>query len=348
MMRISAKSLIFALAAAILSATLSGCVQPCESAQACRLAAEKRSVDYAKPENWVMLPDCPAEERKPIDVFYVYPTVFASRKHAVMHWDSEEMRTKTRNIAGQQTGPFLPVGNVYAPFVRQGELHLVLAALAERPGTDAPMEIGFRDTVDAFRYYLKHWNGGRPFILVGHSQGAYDLLALLKREFKDPALRKKLIAAYLIGCPITDADLAGNPHLKMAEGPIDSGVIVTWNSEAREAAPSLFTGRPGTRCINPLNWRTDAVPAPAAANVGAVFFDGEGRITGEIPAFCGAEIRPETGALVVTPEFPGQYDSSLLGAGIYHMNDIYFFYRNLEINARDRAASYFNAGGQEK
>ena len=347
-MRISAKSLIFALAAAILSATLSGCVQPCESAQACGLAAEKRTVDYAKPENWVMLPDCPAEERKPIDVFYVYPTVFASRKHAVMHWDSEEMRTKTRNIAGQQTGPFLPVGNVYAPFVRQGELHLVLAALAERPGTDAPMEIGFRDTVDAFRYYLKHWNGGRPFILVGHSQGAYDLLALLKREFKDPALRKKLIAAYLIGCPITDADLAGNPHLKMAEGPIDSGVIVTWNSEAREAAPSLFTGRPGTRCINPLNWRTDAVPAPAAANVGAVFFDGEGRITGEIPASCGAEIRPETGALVVTPEFPGQYDSSLLGAGIYHMNDIYFFYRNLEINARDRAASYFNAGGQEK
>ena len=62
----------------------------------------------------------------------------------------------------------------------------------------------------------------------------------------------------------------------------------------------------------------------------------------------GAEIRPETGALVVTPEFPGQYDSSLLGAGIFHMNDIYFFYRNLEINARDRVASYFNAGGETK
>lgn len=25
------------------------------------------------------------------------------------------------------------------------------------------------------------------------------------------------------------------------------------------------------------------------------------------------------------------------------MNDIYFFYRNIEVNARDRAANYFNS-----
>lgn len=176
-----------------------------------------------------------------------------------------------------------------------------------------------------------------------HSQGAYDLLELLKREFREPALQKKLIAAYLIGCPVTDADLAEAPHLKTAEGPLDFGVIVSWNTEAPEAAPSLFTGRPGTRCINPLNWRTDAVEAPASANIGAVFFDGENRVTGEIPGFCSAKVEPVTGALVAVPQFPGQYDSPILGAGIYHMNDIYFFYRNIEVNARDRAANYFNS-----
>lgn len=342
------RGIFFAAPAVFLLAAASGCVRPCDSVQACLQAQENRSVDYAEKSNWVMLPDVPADELKPVDVFYVYPTVFVSRKHAVMHWDSERMRTKTLNIAKQQTGMFSQLGNIYAPFVRQSELNLALADLAERPGTNTSMETGFRDTADAFRYYMKHYNGGRPFILVGHSQGAFDLLELLKREFRDPGLREKLIAAYLIGCPVTEADLAGNPHLKAAEGPLDLGVIVTWNTEAPEAAPSLFTGRPGTRCINPLNWRTDAVPAPAAANAGAVFFDGEDRVTGEIPAFCGAVVRPGTGALVVTPEFPGQYDSPMLGAGIYHMNDIYFFYRNLEVNARDRAANYFNTREQEK
>lgn len=310
---------------------------------ACIREAETNPVDYSDRANWVLLPDRTPEKLEPVDIFYIYPTVYVSRTHPVMHWDSPKMAAKTRNIALQQTGPFSTLGNVYAPFVRQGELHRALADLAERPGRNESMRFGFRDTEEAFRYYLEHWNGGRPFILVGHSQGAYDLLELLKREFREPALQKKLIAAYLIGCPVTDADLAEAPHLKTAEGPLDFGVIVSWNTEAPEAAPSLFTGRPGTRCINPLNWRTDAVEAPASANIGAVFFDGENRVTGEIPGFCSAKVEPVTGALVAVPQFPGQYDSPILGAGIYHMNDIYFFYRNIEVNARDRAANYFNS-----
>lgn len=253
------------------------------------------------------------EKLEPVDIFYIYPTVYVSRTHPVMHWDSPKMAAKTRNIALQQTGPFSTLGNVYAPFVRQGELHRALADLAERPGPQRSMRFGFRDTEEAFRYYLEHWNGGRRLFLVGHSQGAYDLLELLKREFREPALQKKLIAAYLIGCPVTDADLAEAPHLKTAEGPLDFGVIVSWNTEAPEAAPSLFTGRPGTRCINPLNWRTDAVEAPASANIGAVFFDGENRVTGEIPGFCSAKVEPVTGALVAVPRFRGSTTARFSG-----------------------------------
>ncbi|MDR0933284.1 MAG: DUF3089 domain-containing protein [Victivallales bacterium] len=305
-------------------------------------APKSRFIDYSDKSNWVLLPEISADELKAVDIFYIYPTVFVSKDDALMRWDAAEMQTKTRNIARQQTAMFTTLGNIYAPFVRQAELNRALTDLSDPQSKYPSMETGVQDTINAFAHYLRYYNKGRPFILVGHSQGALDLFELLKRHFSDPALQNKLIVAYLIGCPVTTKDLTENPHLKVAAGELDLGVIVTWNTEAEVAVRSPFTGRPGSYCINPLNWRTDAVPASASANLGAVFFDGENHVTSEIPSFCGAQIRPETGALIVTPACSGKYDSTLLGAGIYHMNDIYFFYRNLEANARDRAANYLN------
>ena len=44
------------------------------------------------------------------------------------------------------------------------------------------------------------------------------------------------VAAYLIGMAIRPEDIAGFPHLRMANGETDTGVIVTYNSEALLAA----------------------------------------------------------------------------------------------------------------
>ena len=60
-------------------------------------------------------------------------------------------------------------------------------------------------------------------------------------------------------------------------------MIVSYNTESPDAGPSIFTG-PGTYCINPLNWRTDSVPADSSRNLGAVFFDG-GRRDGLPPCW---------------------------------------------------------------
>ena len=49
----------------------------------------------------------------------------------------------------------------------------------------------------------------RPFILAGHSQGALHALRLLReRVAAKPALRRRLVAAYLVGAPIYSVDLA--------------------------------------------------------------------------------------------------------------------------------------------
>ena len=335
------RSLFTLFAIALLLA--GGCCQRVATPEASLLREEaSRSVDYADPANWVVLPAQSPETLKGVDIFYVYPTIFVSEEQPFMSWESSPLADKARLITRQQTAPFRSVGNIYAPFVRQGELTRVLKGLEVYPIATDNMQLGFRDVQDAFHYYLKHFNGGRPFILAGHSQGAFALLNLLKREFDNPALEKKLIAAYLFGCPISDADLVEAPHLKLATGERDLGVIVVWNTEAEDAGPSLFTNRPGTRCINPLSWRTDASDAPASMNRGAVFFDDAGNVAREVPNFCNARINPKTGALVVTPSIPGTYDIPLLGKGVYHIYDIYFFFRNIESNAHTRASTYFS------
>lgn len=311
--------------------------------ETCALRNEARCpVDYANPANWVALPATEPETLKAVDVFYVYPTIFVSESQPFMQWDTPPLADKARLITHQQTAPFQSLGNIYAPFVRQGELTRVLKGLEVYPIVTDHMQLGFQDVQDAFHYYLKHLNGGRPFILAGHSQGAFALLNLLKRERECPALKKQLIAAYLFGCPISDADFDEAPHLKLATGARDLGSIIVWNTEAEDAEHSLFTRRPGTRCINPLNWRTDATEAPASMNLGAVFFDASGKVEKEIPAFCNAKINLKTGALIVCPKVPGEYDIPLLGKGVYHTNDIYFFFRNIEANARDRIHAYFD------
>ncbi len=297
------------------------------------------SVDYSRPGNWIILPDAHTPPRE-VDVFYVYPTIVAHEDHPYMDWSSPSVREKAVNIAAQQTGVFSDIGTIYAPYYRQGEYFRVIREAAAKPEDQVYTRLGIEDIRKAFRYYLEHYNKGRPFILFGHSQGAMVLLELMKSEFRDPKIRGRLVAAYLIGYPKMPKTFPDHPHIRLARGACDTGVVICYNSESPDAVKSIFTG-PDTYCINPLNWRTDDSKADASMNRGAVFFDGKNHIVSEEKNFCSAVINPETGALIVVPAKPGKYDSELMGKGVYHMNDIYFFYRNLADNARERVGAFW-------
>lgn len=193
-----------------------------------------------------------------------------------------------------------------------------------------------QDTADAFAYYMKYWNQGRPFILLGHSQGAMNLYCLL-RDQKEMSVRNGFVAAYLIGLPKVTKDRFSidfaSREITTAQSERDLGVVIVWNTQNAEAADSMFSG-PGVLCINPLNWRTDEKAAGASENRGAVFYDYKTGKTERKAAFCGAKVDSKKGALIVDLPSVGEYDrNGTMGKGIFHGNDICFFAENLRFNA---------------
>ena len=155
------------------------------------------------------------------------------------------------------------------------------------------------------------------------------------------------MACYAIGWSITEEEIAEYPHLRFASGEDDTGVIISFNSEAESVTDSILIPE-GTRtlAINPLNWRTDSTPAGKEARTSAPASQiTAGTSSSEIPQLTGAYIDPVRGALKVTDVTPEEYPPglSIFPEGVYHLYDYQFFYRNLQQNVAVRLSAYLRA-----
>lgn len=290
--------------------------------------------DYTVTSSWAHLPE---NAEKPVDVFYVYPTIYAEESPLNMDFTRKDLQGRIANLMFSQAGVFTPTANLYAPYYRQ--MSFAVLNPEEDMYQNRYFRIGAGDVTQAFDFYLKNHNDGRPFILAGHSQGSMVLVNLMQKRFDDPALQKQLVAAYLIGYSVTDDDLKKFPWLKSAAGKDDTGVIISYNTQAPNTtgSPVLL---PGAICINPLNWKTDGTPAEKPLNLGAVFYDNQGKLFKDVSGYCGATINSKIGALETSP--PETLDIGNFPKGVYHKFDYPFFYRNLEKNIKTRCAAYLN------
>lgn len=289
--------------------------------------------DYSTAQSWASLPQTPD---KPVDVFYVYPTIYPEASPKNMDITRDDLRGRVQGLLKAQAGVYSASANLFAPYYRQ------VSFTCLDPDVDMYQNRYFRVGADdvrrAFEYYLAHDNDGRPFILAGHSQGSVVLLGLLRDRMYDPQLREQMVAAYIIGYSVTGQDLKEYPWLKIAQGADDTGVIITYNTQAPGATGSPVLV-PGAMVVNPLNWTTDATPADKSQNLGAVFFnDMTGELLREEPHYIGARVNPEVGALEVIP--PEKMEIGHFPKGVYHKFDYAFFYRNLQKNVAERIAAY--------
>ena len=138
--------------------------------------------------------ETPKAARKPkVDCFYVYPTVSNQNGDIATQTADPEIKS----IALYQASRFSQVCRVFAPLYRQ----VTVPALSRGKYVAAP---GDKDLLQAWKTFLSKYSKGRGFVLIGHSQGSFRLITLIKSQIdKNAKLRARLVSAILLGGNVT-------------------------------------------------------------------------------------------------------------------------------------------------
>lgn len=160
-----------------------------------------------------------------------------------------------------------------------------------------------------------------------------------------PDIYERMVASYMIGNAATKDWLADNPHVIMATGAGDTGVLITWNTEGPENVNQYNMVVPeGSVCINPINWTTDGTYASAEENLGCLV-QNEDETYSVVKGFADAKVDLDRGSVIVSSVDPDIYalpEASwpMFGSESYHSSDYAFFYANIHENAKLRISNY--------
>jgi Protein of unknown function (DUF3089) len=176
-----------------------------------------------------------------VDLFFVHPTTFRSARFNQAVEDAAANAVTDREVIGPQALLFADCCRLFAPRYRQASSR----AFAEMGGDgDRAYDLAYGDVLRAFDWYLAHENGGRPFLLAGHSQGALHVLRLLQERVAGRALAARLVAAYAVGIgiplPVFGREL---PGLVPCSGPARTRCVLSWNSYAEGSDATGFVAR---------------------------------------------------------------------------------------------------------
>lgn len=308
-------------------------------------ASGTQASDYSKAEHWLSVPSV---ADKAVDIFYLYPTAWQKvdkNEPDICAIDNPSMLRGANKAFARQATAFETVGNIYAPYYRQVGIEYCLS-LPLQEQNNVVGGIPKADAFAAFDYYIDNYNNGRPFILAGHSQGSNVLLFLLAEYMKEhPEVYERMIAAYVIGYSVTDSYLAQNTHLKFASGPSDTGVIISYNTEA----PNVIGKSPvvllGAVAINPISWTREDGLSTAEQSLGSIVLNHEGGIAAEnVKNYADARVDKVKGVVVcstadVDKLAPG---NQIFPKGVYHSFDYPFYYYNIRENAENRIKNFLN------
>ncbi|WP_257890550.1 DUF3089 domain-containing protein [Rhodococcus sp. USK10] len=178
------------------------------------------------------------EADKPVDCFYVYPTV---SDQLALNADLTA-QPEVQSIASYQAARFAGRCRIFAPIYRQ--MTFVPGIAAGLAG--APLaQTGYGDVLAAWNDYLAHDNNGRGVILIGHSQGTMMLRKLIHDQIDpNPALRRQLVGAFLMGGNVLTArgsTVGGDfQNIPVCTRQGESGCVVAYSTAVADPTVSLF------------------------------------------------------------------------------------------------------------
>tara|TARA_B100001175_G_scaffold100932_1_gene85524 strand:- start:265 stop:1317 length:1053 start_codon:yes stop_codon:yes gene_type:complete len=307
--------------------------------------------NYDKLDSWAAHPEKENNELKSfanlneklnVNVFFIHPTLFWDSKNT--SWNSDIYDPKMREFVNTssvkyQASAWASVGDLYVPHYRQAHIRVFRESFWENGGEQA-YELAYSDVKKAFEIFLEKYNGNKPIIIAGHSQGAGHAKKILQEFFDGKPLQNKLIAAYLVGTKITDKDFS---NLKLMESKNETGGFVTWNtyrlmSERKTKKASLTVNRDwikGALCSNPITWDNNKT-SNYEDHKGFLFFN--------------KKIYPNTVKIedvddkvyVKLPKM-GFFKKILVSTvKDYHKADINLFWEDIRINSIERSKAFIN------
>jgi hypothetical protein len=210
------------------------------------------------PNGYGSVGQSPVAKDPPIDCFYVYPTV--SNDQGL---NSDLKVGREEKLAAEvQFARFASVCRPFAPAYRQMTLAAVAAAAT---GADVTRNglLAYSDVLAAWRNYLATKNEGRPFVLIGHSQGSLMLQQLIAHEIEaNPKVAARMKLAILPGYNVLvpEGKLVGGTFKKtpLCSRVGQTGCVMTWVSFREKNMPprgAIFgiADQPGMTigCVNP-------------------------------------------------------------------------------------------------
>jgi hypothetical protein len=242
--------------------------------------------DYGKAAGWALMPPHPeliTNRDMPADVFFIHPTTFDAGRWNDSIDDSRSASFLDRVMIPNYAGPFAPVGRVFAPRYRQANLYSMLTL---REDAREARAFAYGDILAAFEFYMKTYNKGRPFIIVGVEQGG-TLADRLVRDavIYNPARLKKLVALYAIETGLAPERYGPGSPVPACSKRDQAGCVLAWVSEepGEQKKTRLVLRRSGVwvgdqldellprqpLCVNPLIGAVSPAAVPRKFNLGA-------------------------------------------------------------------------------
>jgi hypothetical protein len=213
---------------------------------------------------------------------------------------------------------------------RQVTLPALQSGNTESP---AQLKVPLGDVTAAFKLYLRRYNHDRPFVLIGHSQGAFVLEQMIRNVIdRRPRVRSRMLSAILLGGNVLVADhshVGGTfKHVPACRNVDEDGCVTAFSTfDGPVPANSLF-GRTSVAgehvlCVDPASL-AGRRPQPVESVLPSAPFAPGTLIAAGIGLLGITQPRPAT----VWSSLPGAYSARCSGAGGAHV---------LQITPRDGA-----------
>lgn len=314
-------------------------------------------LDYSQSKLWLALPEktdyadvvpeysgqIDGQANANADVFYIHPTTYFAGATKNDKFRKPSTKRIAKSVLLSQASTFNGCFKVYAPKYRQASLQIIRKNTIE---SDRALDFAYADVKNAFDYYLKHNNKGRPFVIASHSQGSYHAMRLLYDFIEKDTLSDQLIAAYIGGYPVLKLQMDSMfSTINYCDSAKQTGCLLNWQTLGKngyyqnmiDKTIIYFNGKHiapiGERlCINPLTWNSDSILVDKSMHLGSAKMATR-RKELKIVMVNYLDTKVENGFVYIDKPKGKLFNAT---GKNYHIYDYNLFYLNIGVNACQR------------